>query len=63
MGGSTLIAISKNEKGWYYKKEKEVGYYRSLADVMVDAYREEYESNHHGTPERGDQSGTDRGSA
>ena len=54
MGGSTLIGISKNDKGWYYEKDKRVGYYSSLAEVMVDAYREEYPTYSDGTSEQRD---------
>ena len=55
MGGSTLIEVSKNHFGWYYKtksKEKRVGYYSSLAEVMVDAYREECPTPDNGTAEQ-----------
>lgn len=52
MGGSTLISIAKNDKGWYYKKNKRVGYYSSLAEVMVDAYREECQTSYNGTTEQ-----------
>ena len=51
MGGSTLIGISKNDNGWYYEKDKRVGYYSSLAEVMVDAYREECPTPDNGTAE------------
>lgn len=52
MGGSTLIRIAKNDKGWYYKKNERVGYYSSLAEVMVDAYREECPTPNNGTAEQ-----------
>jgi len=52
MGGSTLIEVSKNDKGWYYKKQKQVGYYSSLAEVMVHAYREECPTDSDGTSEQ-----------
>ena len=52
MGGSTLIEVSKNDKGWYYKKNKRVGYYSSLAEVMGDAYREECPTPDNGTAEQ-----------
>ena len=55
MGGSTLIEVSKNHFGWYYKtksNEKRVGYYSSLAEVMVDAYREECPPPDNGTAEQ-----------
>ena len=59
MGGSTLIEISKNDKGWYYEKGKRVGYYSSLAEVMVDAYREECPTHSDGTSEQRDNQSSD----
>jgi hypothetical protein len=59
MGGSTLIGISKNDKGWYYQKDKRVGYYSSLAEVMVDAYREECPTDSDGTSEQRDNQSSD----
>mgnify|MGYP003135019336 CR=1 FL=1 len=60
MGGSTLIEVSKNNFGWYYKKDKRVGYYSSLAEVMVDAYREECPTNSDGTSEQRDNQSSDK---
>ena len=60
MGGSTLIGISKNDKGWYYEKGKRVGYYSSLAEVMVHAYREECPTHSDGTSEQRDNQSSDK---
>ena len=59
MGGSTLIGISKNDKGWYYEKDRRVGYYSSLAEVMVYAYREECPTHSDGTSEQRDNQSSD----
>ena len=60
MGGSTLIEVSKNDKGWYYKKNKRVGYYSSLAEVMAHAYREECPTDSDGTSEQRDNQSSDK---
>tara|TARA_Y100001973_G_C5135294_1_gene299977 strand:+ start:552 stop:716 length:165 start_codon:yes stop_codon:yes gene_type:complete len=54
-----LIEVSKNNKGWYYKKDKRVGYYSSLAEVMVDAYREECPTYNNGKTEQRDNQSSD----
>ena len=57
-----MIEVSKNNFGWYYKtksKEKRVGYYSSLAEVMVDAYREEGPTHSDGTSEQRDNQSSD----
>ncbi len=55
-----MIEVSKNNFGWYYKKDKRVGYYSSLAEVMVDAYREECPTNSDGTSEQRDNQSSDK---
>jgi len=63
MGGSTLMEVSKNHFGWYYKtksNEKRVGYYSSLAEVMAHAYREECPTDSDGTSEQRDNQSSDK---
>ena len=55
-----MIVVSKNNKGWYYKKQKQVGYYSSLAEVMVHAYREECPIDSDGTSEQRDNQSSDK---
>ncbi len=57
------MEVSKNHFGWYYKtksKEKRVGYYSSLAEVMAHAYREECPTDSDGTSEQRDNQSSDK---
>ena len=55
-----MIEVSKNNFGWYYKKDKRVGYYSSLAEVMAHAYREECPTDSDGTSEQRDNQSSDK---